>query len=664
MGRLRRKAVWGFAVALWLLAPTTGSASSGSSTKADQILKSSSSGEPRGVIIRTKAGRRASVKNKVGRHTSQFQEFALLDALTAKLSAADIAELLNDPDVESVSVDADVAALAKNSSGTTTTTTTTSSSSVPLPLPTATSDLKLSLGLGNWYTGSGVTVAVIDSGIAPVLDFDYRLVASYDFTGGRRGTLVLPSDQYGHGTHVAGLIASSGLTSAGKYGGVAPGAKLLSLKVLDKKGSGKTSDVLSAIEFAVANKDRFGIKVVNLSLGHPIFEPAATDPLVQAVEAAVRSGLIVIVAAGNYGRNPVTGVVGYAGIASPGNAPSAITVGAAVTNGTVSRGDDRVAPFSSRGPAWYDGIAKPDVLAPGQALISNDVTGSTLDTEYPSLVTKTGTTRFLRLNGTSMSTGVVSGLVAVMLEASQTGAQQRWQAYQETLRKHQRTPFVPPPTLTANAVKAMLQYSATPLHNESGAVYGPLEQGTGLVNGVGAMSLAYFADTTKNPGDYWMTGTVLPSTNFGGTDEPWSQNLIWGTRLVRGTSAIDIRQFAYDDDNIVWGTGALDEIVWGTYSEEDDNIVWGTALVKGVQVLWLGNAEMDDNIVWGTFADWDDNIVWGTNLLGELDGDNIVWGTTLTDDLDNIVWGTLDDDNIVWGTTNKMTLLGLGGGVL
>ena len=104
--------------------------------------------------------------------------------------------------------------------------------------------------------------------------------------------------------------------------------------MLDKKGAGKTSDVIRALEFAVANKDRFGIKVVNLSLGHPIFESAATDPLVQAVEAAVRSGIIVVTAAGNYGTNPTTGVTGYAGIASPGNAPSAITVGASNTGGT------------------------------------------------------------------------------------------------------------------------------------------------------------------------------------------------------------------------------------------------------------------------------------------------------------------------------------------
>ena len=117
----------------------------------------------------------------------------------------------------------------------------------------------------------------------------------------------MPYDDYGHGTHVAGLIGSSGATSNSKYAGIAPGAKLLSLKVLDGKGTGKTSDVINALEFAVANRTRFGINVINLSLGHPIYESATTDPLVQAVEAAIRAGIVVVVAAGNYGYNPLTG---------------------------------------------------------------------------------------------------------------------------------------------------------------------------------------------------------------------------------------------------------------------------------------------------------------------------------------------------------------------
>ena len=144
-------------------------------------------------------------------------------------------------------------------------------------------------------------------------------------------------------------------------------------------------------------------------------------------------------AAGNYGTNPQTGLVGYAGIASPGNAPSAITVGASNTAGTVGRGDDRVAPYSSRGPSWYDGIAKPDVVAPGANLLSNQVDGSTLATRLSVADRDREIARLLRLNGSSMAAGVVSGLVAAMLEANNYGGYLRWQH----AGRHRRRPPTP-----------------------------------------------------------------------------------------------------------------------------------------------------------------------------------------------------------------------------
>ena len=142
---------------------------------------------------------------------------------------------------------------------------------------------------------------------------------------------------------------------------------------------GRASDVINALDWVVENKVKYNIQVVNLSLGHPIYEAAATDPLVQAVEQAVAAGLKVMVSAGNFGRNPKTGKVGYAGITSPGNAPSALTVGAFTTFQTATRQDDRMASYSSRGPTWYDGFAKPDIVAPGDALKSDRAPGSTLD---------------------------------------------------------------------------------------------------------------------------------------------------------------------------------------------------------------------------------------------------------------------------------------------
>ena len=148
--------------------------------------------------------------------------------------------------------------------------------------------------------GNRVGVAVIDSGLEAGPEFGDRITGFYDFTQG--GRAASPTDDYGHGTHVAGLIAGSGDLSSGKrYRGVAPKARIVALKVLDRNGAGTTSDVISAIEFVTENKDRLGVDIINLSLGHPIYEPAATDPLVQAVEAAVRAGIVVVVSAGNYG---------------------------------------------------------------------------------------------------------------------------------------------------------------------------------------------------------------------------------------------------------------------------------------------------------------------------------------------------------------------------
>jgi len=664
MGTLGQKAVWGAVIALSVLIPATSASASGR-LHVDKLLQEDSSGSPRPVIVRTRPDARDRVKNKLPKRGRGPRDHKLISGFTAELDGREIAALASDPDVLSISADADVTSSASpNKSGTTDTNTATSSITETWPV----SILQKSLGLQKWFTGSSVTVAVIDSGLQAGSDFGNRVVGFYDFSPGKGGAATTPIDEYGHGTHVAGLIGSSGASSNGKYAGVAPGIKFLGLRVLDRRGSGKTSDVISALEFAVANKDRFNIRVVNLSLGHPIYESAASDPMVQAVEAAVHAGLVVVVAAGNNGTNPTTGLPGYAGVASPGNAPSAITVGAAVTAGTEVRTDDRVASFSSRGPAWYDGIAKPDVVAPGFSLVSNEVDDSTLAITYPSLIVREGSSKYLRLNGSSMATGVVSGLVAVMIEANNYGGYQRWQAAQDLLRRSQRTEYPGVPALTPNALKAMLQYSATPLRDSEGVPFDALTQGSGEVNGVGALALAYFADSTKPAGSFWMTMAWPPVTAFGGIDEPWSQTVIWGTRLMQGSSLVEINQTGWTGA-IVWGTGELANVAWGTYSADEENIVWGTLfdgdnIVAGIS-LFSGNAAFGDNIVWGTSMSWDDNIVWGTNLIGVLDGDNIVWGTAL-DGSDNIVWGTLDDDNIVWGTSaNRVMVLGtsIGGGL-
>ena len=267
-------------------------------------------------------------------------------------------------------------------------------------------------------------------------EFQGRVKAFYDFTGGKQQA-TSAFDDYGHGTHVAGTIAGSGALSANKaYRSLAPNVQLVVLKVLDASGAGYTSDVVRAIDFAVANKSKFAIDVINLSLGHPIYEPASTDPLVQAVERASKAGIIVVAAAGNSGLNPTTGQPGYAGINSPGNAPSAITMGAVSTSNTVTRRDDRIPDYSSSGPTWYDALAKPDLLAPGHRIIAVGAKRSTIYKDYPNL--RATDSDYIRLSGTSMATAVGSGVVALMIENHRAA--------------HPYTP-----AMTPNAVKAMLQ---------------------------------------------------------------------------------------------------------------------------------------------------------------------------------------------------------------
>jgi serine protease AprX len=646
------KAVWGTMVALALCAPAAAGPHGGprqSSKKLDDALRlDAASAAVQSVIVTVRPGAEADVRKRFNAQGAKLQnDHSLINAFTVSVDSNSLAAIVADPDVTRVSTDAEVAANAKPAS----------SSDLVI------SNLKRVLAIGNAFNGSGVTVAVIDSGIADVADFSGRIVGTYDFTSGKP-VARNASDEYGHGTHVAGLIGSTGVTTLGLYGGVAPGVKLLSLRVLDKKGTGRTSNVIAALEFAVANRERFNIRVINLSLGHPIYESATTDPLVHAVEAAVRAGIVVVTAAGNYGVNPVTGKAGYAGVTSPGNAPSAITVGAASTRNTIERRDDRVASFSSRGPSWLDGYGKPDVVAPGTGMISDISSSSTLATDFPSLVYPTFSGKLMKLSGSSMATGVVSGLVALMVEAHDAAAVDKYEAMSPG-HSRKSGPFVPPPALTPNAIKAMLQYSATPLRNDAGAKYDVLTQGAGEVDGDAAIRLAYLADTSKPAGTPWM-GDITFATQFGSDVEPWSQFVVWGTRLVGGPGLMDLNQAAWSQA-VTWGAGELDNIVWGTIATEGDNIVWGTALPL-VDVVWAGSVTEGDNIVWGTaLASWGPNIVWGTSI-GIVEGDNIVWGTALTEadnivwgtmtdgEGDNIVWGTVELDNIVWGTSNKKVL--------
>ena len=236
--------------------------------------------------------------------------------------------------------------------------------------------MRQALGL----TGAGVGVAVIDSGIMAWHDDLVappgqapRIQQFIDFVN-ERG---VPYDDHGHGTHVAGIIAGNGFDSSGARTGVAPGAELVVLKVLDGTGRGYISDVIAALDYVVTHQSELNLRVVNMSIAASVSESYDVDPLAQATRAATTHGLVVVAAAGNRGRNP-QGQTQYGGIGAPGNAPWVLTVGASSHQGTVDRADDTMAAFSSRGPTALDYAAKPDLVAPGVGIESLSVPDSAL----------------------------------------------------------------------------------------------------------------------------------------------------------------------------------------------------------------------------------------------------------------------------------------------
>jgi serine protease AprX len=181
-------------------------------------------------------------------------------------------------------------------------------------------------------------------------------------------------DRYGHGTHVAGIVGGAAIESTGPiythtFRGIAPNVLLINLRVLDGNGAGQDSSVIAAIQHAIQLKSTYNIRVINLSLGRPVTGSYTKDPLCQAVEQAWKAGIVVVVAAGNEGRNNSANTSGYATITAPGNDPYVITVGAMKDMGTTNRADDLVASYSSKGPTLIDHLVKPDIVAPGNCII-------------------------------------------------------------------------------------------------------------------------------------------------------------------------------------------------------------------------------------------------------------------------------------------------------
>ncbi len=409
--------------------------------------------------------------------------------------------------------------------------------------------------------GTGVGVAVLDSGIELVNDVKAQVKVNVKFGAGTQ-----VDDDCGHGTHVAGIIAGNGTDSMGSqyfrtFKGIAPQSKLVNVTVLNQYGQGTVTDVLSGIQWCIVNKTKYNIRVLNLSLGHEVGESYTTDPLCQGVEAAYRAGIVVVCAAGNNGRLNAIQAAGtnnegwgtrYGSINSPGNDPFVITVGA-MKNMNGNRVYDRVATYSGRGPSRLDFIMKPDIVAPGNRVISTMKDGTYLDniaratnqvlqSEYKTGAATTTSNRYFYLSGTSMAAPVVSGAVALLL-----------QKY---------------PNLTPDTVKARLMISADKW-TTPGGTWDITAHGAGYLNIPAALaSTAVATGPARSPSLY---------------------------RDALGVVQVNTSQ-------VLWGN----QVIWGVNGVNNLQVIWGNQTIGGTQVLW-GN-----QVLWGSSV-WADQVIWGTN---------------------------------------------------
>lgn len=296
-------------------------------------------------------------------------ELPIVNGYACDMSSEAILEIIKDPNIEYISYDTRVFAVMEAS--------------------------KKTIGMDNVpksiYTGKGITVAIIDTGVSPHLDLIYptnRIIGFKDFIN--NGTVAY--DDNGHGTHCAGILASNGYSSKGKYSGIAPEANILSVKVLDEKGNGKTSDILSAIQWIIDTKEVYKTRIINVSLGAVAQYRERKDPLVKAANRAIENDMIVVAAVGNSGPGRNT-------ILSPATGRYVISVGALDGKKSSQTGSSSIATFSSRGPT-IDRIRKPDLVAPGVNIIS--LSNKSLNNYTP-------------LSGTSMAAPMVSGAAALLL---------------------------------------------------------------------------------------------------------------------------------------------------------------------------------------------------------------------------------------------------------
>jgi serine protease AprX len=509
-------------------------------------------------------------------------QIPLINGVVALLDGTGIVNLSNQPNVVYISPDRSLQPLDNNAVGA----------------------INAEVAWQSNYTGSGIGVALIDSGVnqhpdfyTGVLPFS-RIAYNQSFVSGNSNA----GDQYGHGTHIAGLIAGDGLSSTGlqfsqTFEGIAPGAKIVNLRVLDANGSATDSEVIAAINQAISMKSKYNIRVMNLSLGRAVYESYKLDPLCQAVEQAWKKGIVVVVAAGNYGRYLPTS--GYSTVTSPGNDPYVITVGAMKPMGTPDRTDDLIASYSSKGPTVIDHIVKPDIVAPGNLLVSTETPGTTLyNTETSNLVpysyymyggSSSPSPYYFTLSGTSMATGVVSGAVADLLQAQSR--------------------------LTPDQVKARLMKTAYKTFPQSSSVYDPTTGNTYTSQydvftvGAGYLDIAAALASTDLASGTAMSPTAVYNSKTGTVSLSSDPSSVWGTSATwSGPAVWGSSQFLLSN-SVMWGASGPggSSVMWGASGLWGSSVMWGANSTSGFSTIW------SNSVMWGASGNWGSSVMWGAS---------------------------------------------------
>ncbi len=497
-----------------------------------------------------------------GRGGSIKTRHSAIQGYSARVPASQIEALADDPEVEHISYDTPVRA----------------------HLDVAAKAVKADLAAvdSGGLDGSGVGVAVVDTGVQAHKDLarsrSLPQIVEVEVVGHENGL----ADYYGHGTHVAGIIAGNGASSTGElafrtFKGLAPGARLVSIRALQPDGTGYTSDILAGIDWAIRFRATYNIRVLNLSLGHPVYESYTTDPLCRAVRGANNAGILVVVAAGNDG-----GVgTGFGTITSPGNEPAAVTVGAMDDSNTVTTTDDVLAWYSSKGPTLIDHVAKPDLVAPGTWIVSLRAAGSYLDTTYHDLTLQLGDYladpanaskdgAYYSLSGTSMAAPMVSATAALMF---------------------QKDPGLTPATVKARLMKSAVKDS-----------YLAFETGAGYLDVQAALKASGSAKSADSPASLLASddNVYLQDTGLIWGGEAWTMGTIWGQGKggSSGVEMSDVSPNITENYGAVWGGGkggsksivANDQItasglIWG-----GESCVLGTTSgsVENLAAVWGG----------------------------------------------------------------------------